>query len=87
MQITRLPSGQRAPDEVDCVSVEEKGDGTFVLQGTALIACGDSDEAESVALVGLEPFASREQAEEVGLAWAAEQCVEHLYVADVSFYV
>lgn len=87
MQITRLPSGQRAPDEVDCISVEEKPDGTFELQGAALINCGDGDEAESVALVGLEPFASREKAEDVGQAWAADQCVEHLYMSDVSFNV
>lgn len=87
MQITRLPSGERAPDEVDCISVEEKPDGTFELQGTALINCRDGDEAESVALVGLEPFFSREKAEDVGLAWAAEQCVEHIYIADVSFNV
>ncbi len=87
MEITRLPSGQRAPDEADCISVEEKPDGTFELQGAALINCGDGEEAESVALVGLEPFASREQAEEVGLAWAEEQCVGHLHMSDVSFYV
>ena len=87
MQITRLPSGQRAPDEADCISIEEKPDGGFELQGAALINCGDGEEVESVALVGLPPFDSREAAEEVGLAWAAEQCVRHVYMSDVSFYV
>lgn len=87
MKITRLPSGRRAPDEADCISIEEKPNGTFELQGSALINCGDGEEVESVALVGLEPFASREQAEDVGLAWAAEQCVEHLHISDVSFNV
>jgi hypothetical protein len=87
MQITRLPSGQRAPDAVDCISIEQKADGSFELQGTALINCGDSDEAESVALMGLPSFQTREEAEGVGLAWAAEQCVEHLFVADIGFRI
>ena len=87
MEITRLPSGERAPDEADCISIEEKPDGTFELQGAALITCGDGEEAQSVALMGLPSYMSREEAENVGLAWAAEQCVEHLYIADVSFNV
>lgn len=87
MQITRLPTGQRAPDEVDCISVEQLSDGRFELQGAALINCGDGEETESVSLVGLPSFGSREEAEDVGLAWAAEQCVEHLYITDVGFSV
>lgn len=87
MQITRLSNGQRAPDAVDCISIEQKPDGSFELQGTALINCGDSDEAESVALMGLPAFTTREEAESVGLAWAAEQCVEHLFVTDNGFRI
>lgn len=87
MEITRLPSGRRAPDEADCISIEERPDGTFELQGAALINCGDGEEVESAALMELPVFLSREEAEDVGLAWAAEQCVEHLYITDVGFSV
>jgi hypothetical protein len=87
MQIIRLASGQHASDEVDCISIEHRSDGRYDLQGAALINCGDSDESESVALVGLPPFTTREEAEDVGLAWAADQCVEQLYIADTGFNV
>lgn len=87
MEIVALPHGEQAPTDVDCISIERRADGSFELSGTALIACGDGDEVESVALVGLPSYPSYEAAEEAGLAWAAEQCVERLYVAHVAYEV
>jgi hypothetical protein len=87
MEIARLPSGEVAPGDVDCISVVQLEDGRFELTGAALIACGDGDEVESVALIGLPPFNTREAAEDAGLAWAAEQCVERIYVTDVEFSI
>ena len=85
MDIIKLPDGQQAPDEADCISIERQTDGSYELTGTALIACGDSDEVESIALVGLPLFDSYEAAEDAGFAWAAQQCVAQLYVARVAF--
>ncbi|RDE05977.1 hypothetical protein [Sphingomonas aracearum] len=87
MEIIRLPQGEQAPDEVDCISIEQQDNGRFELTGTALIACGDSNEAESVALVSLPPYESYAAAEEAGLAWAAQQCVERLYITRIAFEV
>lgn len=87
MDIVKLPTGQQAPDEVDCISIERQDDGRYRLSGTALIACGDGEEAESVALVDIPPYDSYQQAEDVGLAWAAEQGVTCLYVSTVEFSV
>lgn len=86
MEIIRLPQGQQAPDEVDCITVEQRDDGRFELTGTALIACGDGNEVESVALTGIL-YDSYEAAEDAGLAWAAQQCVEELYVTRQAFEV
>lgn len=87
MEIVRLPSGQVASGDVDCINVIRREDGCYDLTGSALIACGDSDEVESVALIGLPPFGTREAAEDAGLAWAAGQCVERIYVTDVEFSI
>jgi hypothetical protein len=87
MEIERLPSGQVAPGDVDCISIVRRPDGLYDLSGAALVACADGDEAESIALIGLPPFETREDAEDAGLAWAAEQCVERIYVTDVEFCV
>ncbi|WP_267397154.1 MULTISPECIES: hypothetical protein [unclassified Sphingomonas] len=85
MEILKLPEGERAPDEVDCISIERQDDGRYELQGSALINCGDGDEVESVSLVQMTTYDTYEEAEAVGLAWAAEQCVEQLYVSTVGF--
>jgi hypothetical protein len=87
MDIIKLPEGRQAPDEVDCISIERQSEGQYRLTGTALLACGDGEEAESVALVGMPLFASYEAAEDVGLAWAAEQCVERIYISTLEFSV
>jgi hypothetical protein len=44
------------------------------------LTCGDSEEAESVTIVGGEPYDTCEEAEAAGIAWAASHCVEVLYV-------
>ena len=87
MEIIRMPSGEVAPGDVDCISIVALPDGRFDLSGAALVACGDGDEVQSVALIGLPPFETREAAEDAGLAWAAEQCVDRIYVTDVEFCV
>jgi hypothetical protein len=87
MEIIRLPQGEQAPDEADCISIEQRDDGLFELTGTALLACGDGNEVESVALVGLPAYDNYETAEDAGLAWAAQQCVEQLYVTRQPFEV
>lgn len=85
MEILKLPAGERAPDEVDCISIERRDEGRYELQGSALINCGDGDEVESVSLVQMPTYNTYEEAEEVGLAWAAEQCVERLYISTTTF--
>ena len=75
MEIINLPPGEEAPDDSDCISVQQLPDGTFNLTGAAL--CGE----ESVALVSDMLFETEDQANQAGLAWAAAQGVEQLYVA------
>lgn len=81
MEVVNLPPGEEAPKDSDCVSIARIADGKHLLNGSALLACGDSDEIESVALIGGEPYATYEEAEAAGLAWASEHCVEMLYVS------
>jgi hypothetical protein len=86
MQTVRLPSGEHAPAEADCISIYE-GDGGFVLNGSVLLRCGDSNELESVSLIGGPTYPTRDAAEAAGLAWAADHCVETLYVSDSPFTI
>ena len=81
MDIEKLPIGVQAPEDSDCISIQELDDGRFRLNGSALLRCGDTEEAESVALIGGEPYPSFDEAEAAGLAWAAEHCVGTLYVS------
>jgi hypothetical protein len=81
MDIVKLPSGMRASPDTDCISVQELPDGQYQLNGSVLVSCGDSETAESVALIGGEPYDSYDAAEEAGLAWASEHCVERVYVS------
>ncbi len=84
MHITRLPAGETAPAEADCISIERRPDGRFSLNATALMACGDTDEAESVSMIGSEPYDHYDDAEAAGLAWAAEHCAGEVYVSTLS---
>ena len=81
MEIIKLPFGEEAPPESDCISVTQREDGRFELNATALVNCDDSDEAESVCMIGSEPYASYEEAEAAGIAWAADRCVGDLFVS------
>lgn len=83
MEIIRLPWGEQAPKESDCISVEERDDGRFELNTSALGACrgDDEDKAESTSVIGSKPYDSYDAAEAAGLAIAAEQCVATVFVS------
>lgn len=81
MEIIKLPVGERAPKESDCISVEEAGDGRFLLNTSALSNCVNADDAESSAVIGSAPYDSYDAAEAAGLAIAAEQCVTTVYIS------
>lgn len=86
MDIVKLPPGERAPKESDCISIQEAHDGRFLLNASALVTCGSADddeeeEGDSTAVIGGPSYSSYEEAEAAGLAWAAEQCVEYLYIS------
>lgn len=52
MEIIKLPFGEQAPKESDCISVEEAGNGTFLLNTSALSNCAEAEEAESSSVIG-----------------------------------
>lgn len=79
MEIIRLPWGELAPEESDCVHVEEAGEGHWTINTSALSSC--DDEAESDATIGSAPYDSYEAAEAAGLAIAAEQCAGTVYIS------
>jgi hypothetical protein len=80
VDIIKLQPGERAPRDSDCARIEQKG-GEFHLNASALVSCGDSsNEAESVALVGGDPYPSYDDAEGAALAWAASHGVVQLYI-------
>lgn len=81
MNIIRLPEGVSAPPEADCITIERREDGTFMLNGTALMACGDTDEVESISMIGSKPYDSYDEAEAAGLAWASEHCAGEVHVS------
>jgi hypothetical protein len=81
MDIIKLPAGERAPTDSDCISIEAREDGRFTLNCSALANCDDPDETESIAVIGGDPYDSYDAAEAAGLAWAADRCVEQIYVA------
>ena len=81
MDIIKLPFGEQAPKESDCISVEEMSDGRFNLNTSALSACPDEDAAESASVIGGAPYDSYDAAEAAGLAIAAEQCVDTVYIS------
>lgn len=79
MEITRLPVGEVAPPDADCIRIEEGPNGVFKMTASAL--CNGQDDGESVSIIDWPPFATAQQAEEAGLAWANEVGAEHLYVS------
>jgi hypothetical protein len=80
MEIVKLEPGEEAPKDSDCIRIDALPDGAFRLVGSALLACGDSDQAESVSLIGGQSYADCDQAIEAGMAWASGHCVETLYI-------
>lgn len=81
MEIIELPWGIHAPRECDCIDLKETGDGRFLLETSTLDACPDGEEGESSSVIASEPYPSYEAAEAAGLAIAAEQCVETIYIS------
>jgi hypothetical protein len=79
MEITRLPIGEQAPSDADCIRIEEQADGKQKLTASAL--CGGEHDSESVSIVGGPVFATLQKAEEAGLAWAENVGVDHLYIS------
>jgi hypothetical protein len=77
MEITRLPIGEQAPFDADCIRIEEQADGEHLLTASALCEGG----LESVSIVGGPLFATLAQAEEAGLAWAEDVGADHLYIS------
>jgi hypothetical protein len=81
MEILKLPPGQPAPSDGDCIRIQQLADDKFELSGSVLLSCGDGDAADSVSLVGGEPYASYDDAEAAGLAWLTEHCPERVFIA------
>jgi hypothetical protein len=81
MEIIKLPVGELAPKESDCIHIEKQADGTFELNTSSLSACDAAEDAESTAVIGSEPYPSYDAAEAAGLAIAGEQCVETVYIS------
>jgi hypothetical protein len=82
MDIIKLPPGEMAGEDTDCIKIERTPDGRYSLITSALVAC-DNDEVDagdSEAVISSGTYASCEEAEAAGLAWAASLCVERIYV-------
>jgi hypothetical protein len=82
MDIIKLPPGEQAAEDTDCIKIERAADGRYTLITSALVACDsdDVDAGDSEAVISSETYATAEEAEAAGLAWAASLCVERLYV-------
>jgi len=78
MQIIKLPVGEQAPVDTDCIRVEEQPGPSFRLTASAL--CTGSDDGDSVSIVESTLFDTFEQAEAAGMAWAEDVGVTHLHV-------
>lgn len=80
MEIKKLPFGEIAPEDTDCIKITALPDGRFALVTSALLQCDGDDEAESEAVISSEEYDSYEEAEQAGLAWAEGHCVALVYV-------
>jgi hypothetical protein len=79
MQVERLPIGEHAPTDRDCLRIEQEPDGSFRLTASAL--CTDNEDPDSVSMSPETTFATADQAEAAGLAWAIGVGVEQLFVS------
>ena len=81
MDVVKLPVGEQAPKDSDCISLRHLPDGKVRLEASALANCGDTDGDESIALVDGGAYDSMDEAEAAGLAWANSHGVEQVYVS------
>ena len=81
MEIVKLPRGETAPEDSDCVSIMAMPDGKYALNCSALQNCDVGDDSESSAVIGGAPYDSYDEAEAAGLAWANEMCTEMVYIS------
>ena len=79
MDIIQLPIGGAAPKESDCISIVQTGVGIFELDTSTLTS--RSGEEESEAVIGSAPYDTYEEAEAAGLAIAAENGVEQVFIS------
>ncbi len=79
MEIIRLPVGDQAPLDADCLRIEEQPDGLFKLTASAL--CLGEDEGESVSIVGGPLYDTIERAEAAGTTWAETVGVATLHIS------
>jgi hypothetical protein len=83
MEVIKLPEGQAAPQESDCISIDDAPGGMFSMSATALQQCGEGEgeEIDSDALIGGGTYQSYDEAEAAGLAWASEHCADTVYIS------
>jgi hypothetical protein len=79
MEIIRLPVGEPAPSDSDCIRIEEGPDGRYKMTASAL--CAGEGDGDSVSIVDGPVFDTAQQAEEAGLAWAGDVGTEQLYIS------
>lgn len=86
MKITKLPAGQTAPKDSDCIKIERIDDGLFTITTSGLVDCrnDDGEEAESEAVISSDSYDTYEEAEAAGLAWAENVCLKEVYVETYS---
>jgi hypothetical protein len=82
MEIVRLPLGKQASVDADCIRIEEQPAGTYKLTASAM--CTGADDGASVSIVGGPVFRTFGEAEDAGLAWAADVGVDCLFVSSGS---
>ena len=82
MDIIKLPPGELADPDTDCIKIERTPDGRYSLVTSALVACDndDVDAGDSEAVISSVSYATFDEAEAAGLAWAASLCVERVFV-------
>ena len=77
MELRRLPFGRMAEMHTDCITIVHHPDGRFRLEGAAL------DGTDSVSFGSTSSYATAEEAEAAGLAWAGGIGIRTLYIAHV----
>ena len=81
MEIIKLPPGEEADEDTDCIKIQRTSEGRYSLISSALVECDDyEDQGDSEAVISSESYDTYEEAEAAGLAWASGLCVERIYV-------